>query len=440
MNKFIGLSKALFVNDVKGRMLRGTLANLYDKGAVMLVQLLTIPVLTQSWGVDGYGLWLLLMTLPTYIALSDMGVATAAGVMLTTTISKGNYVKALSILQSTVAIVMGTVVIACLGVVCYLAWYWYNGKQIANFSSEQVVIAALLLVGYSLIFTQMNIITVVWRATHKYAFAMTYAGTFILIEGLVLISIAINKGGIVETACAFFLIRLIGYLVFLILLKKRENWVSISFSNVDKSQIKELFSPSIAALALVLALAISIQGSTLLVGFMAGATAVGIYGATRTLVRAPLQLSGLVIRPSIPELTRAYTEKNFTIINKLNKLNLKATLYSLLPISVIFLIFGKKIIFFISNGKIIAPYWLIVFLLLSIIFYGIWSCFSTILVSINKQKYFSYHYLFFVVASIALIYIFDFKNLEEIAFFMIFPEFIMIFLVYFKLKKINLVG
>lgn len=440
MNKLIGLSKALFVNDVKGRMLRGTLANLYDKGAVMLVQLLTIPVLTQSWGVDGYGLWLLLMTLPTYIALSDMGVATAAGVMLTTTISKGNYVKALSILQSTVAIVMGTVVIACLGVVCYLAWYWYNGKQIANFSSEQVVIAALLLVGYSLIFTQMNIITVVWRATHKYAFAMTYAGTFILIEGLALVSIVINKGGIVEAACAFFLIRLIGYLVFLILLKKRENWVSISFSNVDKSQIKELFSPSIAALALVLALAISIQGSTLLVGFMAGATAVGIYGATRTLVRAPLQLSSLVIRPSIPELTRAYTEKNFTIINKLNKLNLKATLYSLLPISVIFLIFGKKIIFFISNGKIIAPYWLIVFLLLSIIFYGIWSCFSTILVSINKQKYFSYHYLFFVVASIALIYIFDFKNLEEIAFFMIFPEFIMIFLVYFKLKKINLVG
>ena len=434
MNKLIGLSKALFVNDVKGRMLRGTLANLYDKGAVMLVQLLTIPVLTQYWGVDGYGLWLLLMTLPTYIALSDMGVATAAGVMLTTSISKGNYVKALSILQSTVAIVMGTVVMACLGVVCYLAWYWYNGKQIANFSSEQVVIAALLLVGYSLIFTQMNIITVVWRATHKYAFAMAYAGTFILIEGLALVSIVINKGGIVEAACAFFLIRLIGYLVFLILLKKRENWVSISFSNVDKSQIKELFSPSIAALALVLALAISLQGTILLVGIMVGATAVGIYGATRTLVRAPLQLSGLVIRPSIPELTRAYAEKNFSIINKLNKLNLKVTLYTLLPIGVIFLFFGEKIVFHLSNGKIIPSFKLIFFLFIGVIFHGVWNSLAVGLIALNKQGKFAYHYVFSIIILILIICLLGINEIETIAFLLVIPE---VFIFIFILKKVR---
>ena len=80
-----------------GRVLRGVAANLYDKGVVALLQLLNIPVLTHYWGADGFGVWLMLTTIPTYVAVSDIGLGTAAGVELTSLHAKGQLDRALKV-------------------------------------------------------------------------------------------------------------------------------------------------------------------------------------------------------------------------------------------------------------------------------------------------------------------------------------------------------
>ena len=56
----------------------GTSANLVGKIWIVISQLISIPVLMSSFGKEGFGVWVMLSTLPTYLALSDIGLSAAA--------------------------------------------------------------------------------------------------------------------------------------------------------------------------------------------------------------------------------------------------------------------------------------------------------------------------------------------------------------------------
>lgn len=437
MSKITDLLKDTFKPNVKGRMIRSVIANIYDKGAVLLVQLLTIPILSHYWGVDGYGLWLMLMTAPTYIALSDMGLGTAAGVKLTEYATKKNFSSALEVLHSTIAVVLGTVSIVIFGIIAYAFWYGQHGAIFAGFKADEIALAIVLIAIYALILTQMNILNVVWRATEKYAFAMFYSGTLIIAEGLIVVTMATCGKNIVYAALGLLCIRAIGYLIFVYLLKKYESWVSISITQAKKVVMRSLLAPSMAALGLTLAIALSVQGAVLVVGATLGAAAVAVFGATRTIVRAPLQLAGLVLRPSIPELTRAFVNKDIALVKKINKVNLKVTLWVMLPFSIILLLVGDKIISIISAGKIEAPFFLILFLVLGTIFHAVWNALGALWISLNKQILFSYRYLFVVFLTILIVYFFNLPNISLISFLFVLPEFFIALYLILNVNKLD---
>ncbi|WP_417275556.1 lipopolysaccharide biosynthesis protein [Celeribacter halophilus] len=388
------LLKALGDDTPRGRMMRGVLANVYDKGAVTLVQFLSIPVLTSVWGASGYGIWLMLLTVPTYIALSDMGFGTAAGVVLTQEASHKDYDRCNVVLQSTIAFVIGTVSLAAIAALGFAVWYWqYGSAKDSPFTTDQIALAICFITGYALVMTQMSIVTVVYRATHKFAFAMCFAGTWILLEGLSLVLMASHGFGLAEVAGAYFGLRLCGYCLFIWLLKRREPWVKIGLRHARLATIRELANPSAAALGLTFATAISLQGVVLALGATAGPTALAIFGAARTLSRAPLQLSSMVLRPSIPELTRAITEDNAPLKHKLNRTNITVTLAVTLPFAGLLIVVGPRLLASLSDGALIASVWLFVFLSLSATTNALWMAIATPLIAMNRQAEFSYLYL-----------------------------------------------
>ena len=61
-----------------GRLLRGVGANLLGKFWVVLSQTVTVPVMLTIWGAKGYGVWLMIWAVPSYVTLSDFGFGSAA--------------------------------------------------------------------------------------------------------------------------------------------------------------------------------------------------------------------------------------------------------------------------------------------------------------------------------------------------------------------------
>lgn len=389
----MGLVRSLRESSPRGRLARGVLANVYDKAAVTLVQLLSISVLSRIWGAEAYGVWLMLLTVPTYIALSDLGLGTAAGVRLTQCAALGEYAQASRVFQSTIAFVMATVTLAAAAAVCFAVWYALEGRAVGDLSANEIAVSIGLITVYSVILAQMSIVTVVYRATNKFAFAMTFSGTLILIEGGALASMALFGFRLSEIAFAYMLIRLAGYIGFVLYLKKVEPWVHVGVRDADGATIRELASPSAAALALTFANAVMLQGMTLALGASASPAVVAVFGAARTLSRMPLQLSGLVLRPSIVELTRAMTEGNQALQRRLTRVNVCFAIAATVPFGVTLILVGGALLKYMSGAELEAGPGLFAPLALASAFNAIWTALSAPLVAQNRQGEFSYAYL-----------------------------------------------
>lgn len=70
------------------RVFLGVLSVGYSKIVVAFMQLAMVPVLATTWGLDTYGQWLMLTTVPIFLGASDFGFGTAAGNRLTAEVAK----------------------------------------------------------------------------------------------------------------------------------------------------------------------------------------------------------------------------------------------------------------------------------------------------------------------------------------------------------------
>lgn len=385
--------------NAQGRLIRGVLANLYDKSAVMAVQLLSIPVLNANWGANGYGIWLMLMTLPTYIQLSDFGVASAASVEITKLTVNGKFQEARKVLQSAWVIV--TSIVAIIGVVGFgYAYFIYThpdafpqGPSQGQFSTSEICSAISLIVVYAMINTQMNIVTNVFRAIGKFAFAMIFAGTLILSEGCSLVLIAYSGGSIGEAALGYVLIRSTGYVVFRALLHRHAPWAKFGKGEASLETAKPLLRPSAATFGLLVANAISLQGVILALGHALGPAVVGAFGSSRTLTRAPLQLAGMLNRPLIPELARALAARETKKAKRLFFLNVVITTLIMLPFLVAFSAFGDLLVSILSHGRLHISRIVICLLAATATANAMWTALASTHMASNQQHRFSYLYL-----------------------------------------------
>lgn len=320
----------------RGRLLRGVVANLGDKVSILVIQLLTIPVLTAHWGAEGYGIWLMLCTIPTYIQLSDFGIGTAAGVEITQRTANAEYGEALEILHSAWVFLISVVSAIAAVAVAYSAYLYLTASSTdtGDFGQKNLAISICVFVIYSIVATQMSLLSVVYRATNKFATSTVMSGTLFFLEGAFALVAVLCGGGLLAVTAGYLLIRLTGYIVYLGYLKRLEPWVTFGFGSARRTTLRRLAKPSFAALLLTLSNALILQGTLLTLGWFYSPAAVAVFGAARTVSRIPLQFSGLFIRPSIPELTRAILSGNHSLVKRITTLNIAIALLTTIPFAV----------------------------------------------------------------------------------------------------------
>src|SRR5580704_14701755 len=94
----MAISKAMNIRgiDLRGgwvryHLLRGFGANAVSQLTAMVLQFAAVPIYLSHWGAAKYGIWIVAFTVPNYIALLDIGFATAAGNDMTLAAARGDY-------------------------------------------------------------------------------------------------------------------------------------------------------------------------------------------------------------------------------------------------------------------------------------------------------------------------------------------------------------
>jgi O-antigen/teichoic acid export membrane protein len=371
---------------VQRRVFSGLGANVYNQVVTVAVQLITVPVLLHAWGTDGYGEWLILYAVPGVLVMTNLGFSMSAGNDMTAKVARGDRPGALRVFQSLAALLY---VIALAGMLLCGALLWWlpldEWLQFKTMSTE--VIRWVLWLLASQVFLQLldGLTHAGFRANSQYARHVAFQATTRLLQFGGIWLAAILDAGPVAAAGAFLGVRLLTTPLFALVLVLRHRWLSYGVSHASTRELRRLYRPALANMAIPLGNALNIQGMVLVVGAVLGPVAVVVFSTLRTLTRLALQMVLVVSRAAEPELATAYGAGNAALMKSLYVHALRGGLWlSLLAVLGLALL-GTPILEVWTQGKVPMNDALFGWLLASAVATTLWDSPLAVLRAANRH-------------------------------------------------------
>lgn len=387
------------------RIALGVGANLLDRFVGLGLQLAMVPILASHWGLERYGGWAMLTTVPGVLVLSDLGFATAATVRMTMQIARGEREAARTTMHSATQVVLGAclvIMVIAFGVSAVLP----DSALITlpQTSPQDVRTAILCLAGYASLVILNGLILGVFRSNHRFALGSLLSTFTLLLEnGLVIAVVALDQG-IAGGAMALLTGRIIGIFAAFIVAGRLRTGVLPGLSAATPDVRRELLAPALAAMAIPLGLSLLLQGQVVALGLSAGAAAVPAFIAARTLSRIGLQASQSLTHPLMPEFGAATAQGSRRSVIRMFVLVLGTAGFISLLFALLLIVAGPQIVRAWSGGHIHASRELMTAIAVSALCGGIWNPLSNLMLAINQQSKFAIAFVCLAVAGIGATY------------------------------------
>jgi len=381
------------MKSIRKRLLHGFGANSFGQFANILIQIISVPLFIKFWGVKLYGEWLILSTIPAYLAMSDMGFSSVAANEMTMKVAESNKNKALETFQS-VWIFISSV---CLLLIVLMPIFWFiplkNGLNIVLLTHDQVALIAILLSLSVVVGLQGGLLSAGFRCDGNYALGTWISNLSRLFEfGAVLVGVYL---GIEPLGAAVIVLvaRALSFFISRLFLQNISPWIVYGYRWAALDKIRQMALPSLAFMAFPVGNAIKNQGMLTIVGIMLGPVAVVAFSTLRTLTNSALQVMGMINNTVWPEMSMAYGAGNMELARKLHRYSCQISFWlSLLAIiSLAFL--GEWIIRVWTLGKVTMDPVFFHLMLLVIFANSIWFTSSIVPAAINKHEKMALYYL-----------------------------------------------
>lgn len=385
------------------RIALGVGVNVVERALIAIMQIVSVPVLANHWGLQLYGTWSMLATVPGLLALGDLGFISASSVLMTMQIARGEVEEARATLHSATQIVL----VACgiIGALVIGAALLLPASVIADVKDTdpgELRLALMILGAYAVLVLGCTIVQGKLRATQNYALGIVFTGTTFVLENGLLFAAVVMGYGLLGGAVAWVSGRAVGTLVqFIAAARVRpELFPGVRYGSAKVRGV--LIRPALAAMSIPMGTAILLQGSVVALGAVAGAAAVPAFVAARTLSRIGLQGAQLVTMALMPEFGAASAVGSQKSVVQM----LIAVLASALAISIPFALLlgfaGPWLVLMWSHGAIHAPRALMIAIAVSALCGGVWSPLSNLMLAVNRQSEFAIAYAILAVFAVAL--------------------------------------
>lgn len=376
---------------MRRRYALGVLAMGYAKLVVAAVQLAIIPVLAVKWGLPLYGQWLMLVTVPLFLAASDFGFSTAAGNRIIGEVARGDRRQALVTFQTALRMVLQLTV--AMALVAGLAGLLIPGAMLAaegGMRGEQARAVLLVMTVYGLVTIQELLFSGVARAEGRQARAMAIRATTMLVEGLVVLLVVLIGGQPLTAAFCYLGARTVGVAAQIGLARRSAPWLRLGFAHASAARLRELLRPALAAMVLPLSFATYLQGTALAIGLAAGPAAVPLFTSLRTASRVGIQLTNTLIVPLMPEITAASARDDRRLLARLGGLLLMVNAIAGPVFGAAIVLFGAPLLDIWTRGVIQPPQAMITLVGVGLMLGILWNPIAAMLLAINRHETYSY--------------------------------------------------
>lgn len=376
------------------RILLGLASTVYDKLLIAALQLLMVPLLLTHWGVPLYGCWVILATVPAFLALADLGFGGAAFVRMTAMVARGDRDGAVTVLQTACQLVAGASLVAMtvgLMAIAAVPETWLPTDAEFPVSQARAVLAMLML--YTLVVLQSSLFSGSFSSVGLFPlYAFTNAHVYLL-ECVLIALVVIGGYGPVAAAVAMLASRLAGLVMHAALLRRREPWLRYGFARASRTERHILARSARGMLAVPLGQATALQGTVLALGAAAGPAAAPVFVAARTLSRIALQMTQLLNHALLPEFAAAQAKEDSRGQAAMLTAVIALSVAVSLPLAVVLAFGGDWILRLWTAGALVASAGLMPTLAMSVLLGGLWAPLSSLMYAVDRQDAFAWWYL-----------------------------------------------
>ncbi|WP_421826487.1 hypothetical protein [Larkinella sp.] len=237
------------------RVLHSIAASVVGQASQILIQLISVPLLIQHWGLTYYGEWLLLFTIPSYLSLSDAGLASALSNELLIMVNKKDELKAARLLGNGITAILGFgglgAVLLALGLKLTGFTTWLKINHISESDAWQTL---LFLMMYVVLALQQELLSTIPRAEGDNASGRIWITGTRLLEFAVVIVLVRTGSQAAAVAMAYSVVRGSSWAGMFLWYRHRYPWVrQVKTGFFPLAEIRPLLSPSLAFFGFALA-------------------------------------------------------------------------------------------------------------------------------------------------------------------------------------------
>lgn len=380
---------------LKKSLFKNSLASILSKVSLLSIRLVQVPLFITTLGVVDYGHWIVLSSLPSWLAISNLGFGSVAANEISMSVAAGDFKAANRTYSTTVFVIsLVTLIGATLitSIVLCLPNIYFPSSASSNVSEVKWTIILLSLSVFISFLADVfgGRLRAVNKA-HKFLLLGAIKPWIDLLFFLIVLQISKRFDYLALTS----LMSIIIYTVFIgVYSRGRITNVFFSVSNIRRDCINKLFTKGVAFQAFPLGNAILFQGNILVIQSVLGPVAVVLFSTARTLVRSVNQLMEMVNQTVWPEFTLLFGKQDFESLRRLHRVSVLISVFGSLMSVIVLAIIGVPL-YQLWTGKAIAlNYNLLLLFLLPIPFNALWYTSSVVHAACNKHEPLALRYLY----------------------------------------------
>jgi len=373
------------------RLGKGVGAYAISQATGTVAVLILLPLLSHRWGLTLFGVWAMISTIPAMLVVGDFGIQSSAWSRMTMFVSRGELARARAVLHT--AWLAMAVIAATIATLAAVTLWWLSDGVVpvaAGFgeTESRATIMAFVLYGISALL--FGLITVVIRASGHFPRAMLSSTAAAAAENLALIAGVLLGAGPLEGALILLAARTVSLFVLWVSSVRRYAGLRPGFGAASRGEWAELWPPALHALSLGAGYLVFLQASVVVLGTVAGAAAVPVFVAVRTLSRIGVQAAQLVSWPTAQEFGQEMARGNLFRAGRYFGLVAATSIVMALGMGVGLAGLGRPVVALWTAGLIEPPMAFILVMAVSASATALWNPLSNLLLSVNAQKAIGY--------------------------------------------------
>ncbi len=385
------------------RALRGTGANLVRLAIHFGQQVLLVPLYLTAWGYGGFGDWLVLTSVSTYLSFADAGVQTYFVNGMTAEWNLGHRRAFHVLFHSALAFLalellgLGLVLVA---VAARVPWRSLFGLSVMDDAGAAAVVvfagAAMLLA------MPAWLVLGVYRCVGEYARSITVVNAVQVVHVL-LTAAALALGARPQTIALLLVVPPCSYTAWALLdLHRRYPEIVFGFRYASARVLRRNLAQSGFFVLIPLSQAIWLQGVLLAISVAAGSAAIVAFSVTRTVFLFIRQLLAQITQAASPEITVLFARGELPALSRLHGYLSRLSMVASGAIAGYLAVMCPAIVAWWTSGRVQADAATVWFFAAYTLSAGVWSGSYIFPVSVNRHGGVSVAFLLMSVSTVLL--------------------------------------